>query len=138
MIAGFDANLIKQSCRFIGEFAGLLLQTSLLHGTVTEKVFVVVYHRDLPWMPAECSTQKECLGYCVMLGRFRIILALIRSYDNVQEPDDLFWLSEFRPILEGNLFDLFLRELFWRHTRRVARLAEEAVEPSRSHHPQQE
>ncbi len=50
-----DSNLIKEPDRFLSEFPGLLLQTSLLYGAVAEKVFVVVCHCDLLSFRAEFS-----------------------------------------------------------------------------------
>ncbi len=40
-------NLIEESGRFLSEFLGLLLQASLLNGTVAQKVLVRVCHRRL-------------------------------------------------------------------------------------------
>jgi hypothetical protein len=39
--------LIKEPGRFLRKFPGLLLQASLLDGTVAEKVLVVICHRGL-------------------------------------------------------------------------------------------
>ena len=39
-----DSNLIKEPGRFLSEFPGLLLQASLLHGAVAQKVFAMVCH----------------------------------------------------------------------------------------------
>ena len=47
-------------------------------------------------------------------------------------------LSEFRPIFSGNRIDLFSRELFWRYTGWRAGVTEKAVQPGRSHNPEEE
>src|SRR5262245_53308019 len=48
-------------------------------------------------------------------------------------------LSEFRSVfVASNVFDLLSRELFWRHTGRIAGFAKEAVQSSRRDHPEYE
>ena len=60
-----DSNLIKEPDRFLCEFPGLLLQTSLLHRAVAEKVFMVVCHCDLPSFRAELACgSKACSRRC--------------------------------------------------------------------------
>jgi len=45
-------------------------------------------------------------------------------------------LFEFRSIFAGNLHDLLMSDLLWRHTGRIAGVMEKAVQPSRSHSPE--